>query len=58
MSRKQLALLEPTLVRQALLDAVKKLSPMVQWRNPVMFIVWVSVNYPAGDRHGWRRPDR
>ena len=36
MSRKQLALLEPTLVRQALLDAVKKLSPMVQWRNPVM----------------------
>lgn len=26
MSRKQLALLEPTLVRQALLDAVKKLS--------------------------------
>ena len=41
MSRKQLALLEPTLVRQALLDAMKKLSPMVQWRNPVMFIVWV-----------------
>jgi K+-transporting ATPase ATPase B chain len=41
MSRKQLALLEPTLVRQALLDAVKKLSPRVQWRNPVMFIVWV-----------------
>jgi K+-transporting ATPase ATPase B chain len=32
MSRKQLALLEPTLVRQALLDAVKKLSPRVQWR--------------------------
>ncbi|STT28058.1 potassium-transporting ATPase subunit B [Klebsiella pneumoniae] len=27
---------------------------MVQWRNPVMFIVWVgqSVNHPAGDRHG------
>jgi K+-transporting ATPase ATPase B chain len=41
MSRKQLALLEPTLVRQALLDAVKKLSPTVQWRNPVMFIVWI-----------------
>lgn len=30
MSRKQLALLEPTLVRQALLDAVKKLS---RWCN-------------------------
>ncbi len=27
MSRKQLALLEPTLVRQALLDAVKKTEP-------------------------------
>lgn len=40
MSRKQLALLEPTLVRQALMDAVKKLSPRVQWHNPVMFIVW------------------
>lgn len=39
MSRKQLALLEPTLVRQALMDAVK-LSPRVQWHNPVMFIVW------------------
>jgi K+-transporting ATPase ATPase B chain len=41
MSRKQLALFEPTLVRQALMDAVKKLSPRVQWHNPVMFIVWV-----------------
>lgn len=27
MSRKQLALFEPSLVRQALMDAVKKLSP-------------------------------
>ncbi|STT28057.1 potassium-transporting ATPase subunit B [Klebsiella pneumoniae] len=27
MSRKQLALLEPTLVRQALLDAMKKTQP-------------------------------
>ncbi|MFP5595019.1 potassium-transporting ATPase subunit KdpB [Kluyvera sp. 142486] len=41
MSRKQLALFEPSLVRQALIDAVKKLSPTIQWRNPVMFIVWV-----------------
>lgn len=40
MSRKQLALFEPTLVRQALKDAFKKLNPAVQWRNPVMFIVW------------------
>ncbi|HAF52466.1 MAG TPA: potassium-transporting ATPase subunit B, partial [Leclercia adecarboxylata] len=41
MSRKQLALLEPSLVRQALMDAVKKVDPRVQWRNPVMFIVWL-----------------
>ena len=41
MSRKQLALLEPTLVRQALKDSIIKLSPHVQWRNPVMFIVWI-----------------
>ncbi|WP_438442076.1 potassium-transporting ATPase subunit KdpB [Kluyvera georgiana] len=41
MSRKQLGLFEPSLVRQALIDAVKKLSPTVQWRNPVMFIVWI-----------------
>ncbi len=40
MSRKQLALFEPALVRQALKDAFKKLSPAVQWHNPVMFIVW------------------
>lgn len=41
MSRKQMALFEPSLVRQALMDAVKKLSPRVQWHNPVMFIVWI-----------------
>jgi len=41
MSRKQQALFEPSLIRQALIDSVKKLTPQVQWRNPVMFIVWV-----------------
>lgn len=41
MSRKQLALFEPPLVTQALTEAVKKLSPRAQWRNPVMFIVWI-----------------
>ena len=41
MSRKQLALFEPTLVVQALKEAVKKLNPQAQWRNPVMFIVWI-----------------
>ena len=41
MSRKQQALFEPSLIRQALIDSFKKLNPQVQWRNPVMFIVWV-----------------
>jgi high-affinity K+ transport system ATPase subunit B len=58
MSRKQLALLEPTLVRQALLDAVKKLSPMVQWRNPVMFIVWVGSLLTTLLAMPWRGPCR
>ena len=34
-------LFDPALVKPALLDAVRKLSPRTQWRNPVMFVVWV-----------------
>ncbi len=41
MTRKQRALFEPALVRTALIDAVKKLDPRVQWRNPVMFVVYI-----------------
>jgi K+-transporting ATPase ATPase B chain len=41
MPRRTLALFEPTLVRPALLDALRKLNPAVQWRNPVMFVVYV-----------------
>lgn len=41
MTRKQRALFEPQLIRSALLDAAKKLDPRVQWRNPVMFIVYL-----------------
>ena len=48
MSRKQLALFEPSLVRQALIDAVKKLTPTIQWRNPVMFIVWLGSVLTSG----------
>ena len=28
-------------VRQALPGAFRKLDPRAQWRNPVMFLVWV-----------------
>jgi len=41
MTRKQRALFEPALVKTALIDAVKKLDPRVQWRNPVMFVVYI-----------------
>jgi len=35
------SLFEPRLVRDALLDAVRKLSPRTQWANPVMFVVYL-----------------
>jgi K+-transporting ATPase ATPase B chain len=41
MTRKQRALFEPALVRTTLIDALKKLDPRVQWRNPVMFVVYI-----------------
>jgi K+-transporting ATPase ATPase B chain len=34
-------LFEPSIVRQALVDSVRKLDPRVQARNPVMFVVLV-----------------
>ena len=41
MSRQTLTLFDPALMRPALSDAFKKLDPRVQWRNPVMFVVFV-----------------
>jgi len=41
MTRQTFALFDPTLARPAVLDAFKKLDPRVQWRNPVMFVVYV-----------------
>ena len=35
------SLFEPRLVRDALFDAVRKLSPRTQWANPVMFVVYL-----------------
>ncbi|HEX4376932.1 MAG TPA: potassium-transporting ATPase subunit KdpB [Steroidobacteraceae bacterium] len=34
-------LFDPPLVKAAMVDSFVKLSPWVQWRNPVMFVVWV-----------------
>jgi K+-transporting ATPase ATPase B chain len=41
MSRKTFTLFDPALVKPAVIDAFKKLDPRVQWRNPVMFVVYV-----------------
>jgi potassium-transporting ATPase ATP-binding subunit len=38
---KQRSLFDPAIVRQALVDSVRKLHPSVQARNPVMFVVLV-----------------
>ena len=36
-----LSLYDPTLVKPAIVDSFRKLDPRVQWRNPVMFVVYV-----------------
>ncbi|WP_018604896.1 potassium-transporting ATPase subunit KdpB [Uliginosibacterium gangwonense] len=42
MSKSQaLPLFDPKLVKPALLESLRKLSPRAQWRNPVMFVVWI-----------------
>ncbi|HNC50780.1 MAG TPA: potassium-transporting ATPase subunit KdpB [Accumulibacter sp.] len=41
MSHKKLAMFDPVLLKPATLDAFRKLDPRVQWRNPVMFVVYV-----------------
>jgi potassium-transporting ATPase ATP-binding subunit len=41
MTRQSLPLLDARLLRPALADSFRKLDPRVQWRNPVMFVVYV-----------------
>jgi potassium-transporting ATPase ATP-binding subunit len=41
MSREQLSLFDRKLLGPALLESVRKLDPKVQWRNPVMFVVYI-----------------
>ncbi len=41
MTRKTLKLFDPVLIRPAIVDSFLKLDPRVQWRNPVMFVVFV-----------------
>src|ERR1700735_4381488 len=41
MPRQQLSLFDRKLIGPALLGSVKKLDPRIQWRNPVMFVVYL-----------------
>ena len=41
MSRRTLSLFDSALFGPALLDSLQKLDPRVQWRNPVMFVVYI-----------------
>jgi len=41
MTQKKSPLFDPKLIRPALSEAIFKLSPVVQWRNPVMFVVYI-----------------
>ena len=63
MTRRRLALFERSLLLPALLDALRKLDPRVQWRNPVMFVVyigsllttllWLQALLGAGEAPAW-----
>ncbi len=56
MNRAGFSLFDPALTRAALVDSVRKLDPRTQWRNPVMFVVYLgsglttalSVAQPSG----------
>ena len=41
MTRKTFTLFDPALAIPAIKDSFKKLDPRVQWRNPVMFVVYI-----------------
>ncbi|HEV7357255.1 MAG TPA: potassium-transporting ATPase subunit KdpB [Steroidobacteraceae bacterium] len=41
MPRQQLSLFDRKLIGPALFESVKKLDPRIQWRNPVMFVVYL-----------------
>lgn len=40
-TQKTLVLLDPALLKPAIVASFTKLSPRVQWRNPVMFVVYI-----------------
>jgi len=61
-SRQARPLFEPSIVRRAVLDSFRKLNPLHQLRNPVMFTVWICSAFTTGlwvqalTGHGGGRP--
>jgi hypothetical protein len=47
---------DPALIKPAIIDSFKKLSPRTQWRNPVMFVVYVGsiLTTACGCRPCWQ----
>jgi K+-transporting ATPase ATPase B chain len=48
MTHKTFSLFDPVLLKPAVADAFRKLAPQVQWRNPVMFVVYVGAIVTTG----------
>ena len=41
MTKRKLGMFDAELVKPAVVDSFRKLSPSIQWRNPVMFVVYI-----------------
>jgi K+-transporting ATPase ATPase B chain len=48
MTRQKLSMFDRSLLGLAVADAFRKLDPRVQWRNPVMFVVYVGAILTTG----------
>src|ERR1700687_2760300 len=63
MTRQKLSMFDRSLMGPAVADTFRKLDPRVQWRNPVMFVVyvgailttvlWIQALAGRGEAPGW-----
>jgi K+-transporting ATPase ATPase B chain len=63
LSRRKLSMFDRALVGPAVIESLRKLDPRVQWRNPVMFVVyigsilttalWIQALAGAGEAPAW-----
>ena len=40
-AKEKISMFDGKLLKPAIMDSFKKLSPQTQWRNPVMFVVYL-----------------